>query len=258
VIDDENGIMQSTQRTSPDDSRMGAFIIAPHVVPHVGSALADVVFANAGSRQCGTGFQPVRVAQNVEESEFEASFTSPARVENPCHVDAVAAQRCHHPVGWNAGCAAGHPSRRARRRAGFTLIEVLATLLLMSIVLPVIMRGMSLATAAASTAKRRTEASTLADSKINELVATGQWQNGSTSGDFGTDWPDYTWTADAVDYDGTNQELDVTVNWTGRNGQPDALTVTTLVYSNNPIAAANSTTGSSSSGTSGSSMGGAK
>jgi len=154
-----------------------------------------------------------------------------------------------------------HPRRGERR--GFTLIEVLATLLLMTIALPVIMKGVSMATSAASVAKRRVEATTLADSKINELIATGEWQNGQLSGDFGTDWPDYTWSAQVNDYDGTNKQIDVTVNWPGRSGYPDALSLSTLVYPNNPITMANGTTGTSgsstttgSSSTTGSTLGG--
>jgi len=44
------------------------------------------------------------------------------------------------------------------RRAGFTLVEVLATIMLLAIVLPVAMRGVTISTQTASTARRRTEA----------------------------------------------------------------------------------------------------
>src|ERR1700733_2966996 len=93
--------------------------------------------------------------------------------------------------------ATGKMSRRVRARchSGFTLIEVLATLLLMAIVLPAIMHGFTLSTSAATTARHRTEAAALAESKLNELVGTNQWQNASQQGDFQPDWPDYTWSA---------------------------------------------------------------
>src|SRR5205807_1170343 len=81
-------------------------------------------------------------------------------------------------------------------RRGFTLIEVLATILLLGIVLPVIMRGISMCVATASITKHRDEATALADSKLNELVATESWQVGNLQGDFGPDWPDYTWAAE--------------------------------------------------------------
>jgi prepilin-type N-terminal cleavage/methylation domain-containing protein len=123
----------------------------------------------------------------------------------------------------------------SRGRGGFTLIEVLATLLLMTIALPVIMQGISVATSAGSLAKRRVEAASMTQSKLNEIIATGQWQSSQLSGDFGTDWPDYTWSAQVNDFDGVNKQIDVTVSWIGRGGEQESMTVSTLVYPNNPI-----------------------
>ena len=125
-----------------------------------------------------------------------------------------------------------HAPRQGVR--AFTLVEVLAALLLIAIVLPVVMKGVSLATATASTAKRRTEASGLAESKLNELIATGTWQNGNLAGDFSPDWPDYKWQAVLANYasdtSGQNvQELDLTVTWTANNAEQSVL-VSTLVY----------------------------
>src|SRR5947209_4673020 len=94
--------------------------------------------------------------------------------------------------------------RRAlcRRGGGFTLIEVLAALMLVAIVLPVAMRGVSVATAAASAARHRNEAAALAQSKLDELLANMQTQqtqmSSSMSGDFGGDWPEYQWSAELV------------------------------------------------------------
>jgi general secretion pathway protein I len=140
--------------------------------------------------------------------------------------------------------------RRPRGRRGFTLIEVLATLLLLAIVLPAVMQGVSLASGMASSSKRRNEAAGLAESKLNELIATGQWQSGQTSGDFGTDWPDYHWQASigSWQYDTTSaglQQLDVQVTWMYRN-RPDSVALSTLTY----VRADASGTGTSSTGTS--------
>jgi general secretion pathway protein I len=146
--------------------------------------------------------------------------------------------------------AGGHRGRR-----GFTLIEVLAALLLVGIALPVIMQGFSIATRVGSTAKRRTEASALADAKLTELVATAQWQTGIQSGDFSPDWPDYAWTVQIQPWsDSGVDELDLTITWTGRNGQPDSLTVSTLVYegtSSDTTASGTGTTGTTGTGTTG-------
>lgn len=139
--------------------------------------------------------------------------------------------------------------RRGKARRGLTLIEVLATMLLMVIVLPVIMHGISLATTAASTSRHRNEATTLAESKLSELLATGSWQSGNLAGDFNPDWPDYQWTAQVQNWTEPDvQELDVNVMWTARNEQ-QTLTLSALVY---PYAAPGSTSTSTSSTGSGS------
>jgi len=91
----------------------------------------------------------------------------------------------------------------ASRRSGFTLVEVLASLAIVLIVLPVAMEAITLVTATASRARRQLEAANLAASKLAELVATNAWQNGNSSGDFssyGTSFPDYTWTSTVTQY----------------------------------------------------------
>jgi general secretion pathway protein I len=149
--------------------------------------------------------------------------------------------------------AAPHiPTPRTRRNApaGFTLVEVLATLVLLGIVVPVAMRGVSVALAAAQTAKRTAEATSLAQSKLNELIADGSWQTSGTSGDFSPEHPEYRWTVEngSANY-GTN-EVAVRVTWTQR-GQERNLSLSTLVY----VSASASDTGASS-GTSDAATGG--
>ncbi|MGD1278170.1 MAG: prepilin-type N-terminal cleavage/methylation domain-containing protein [Tepidisphaeraceae bacterium] len=121
-----------------------------------------------------------------------------------------------------------------RRRRGFTLIEVLATLMLLAIVFPVMMQGITVAGSVADAARRRTEATGLAQSKLAEIVANGQWQQGNLSGDFGSDWPAYRWEATVQPWtlDNTSQSLqqiDLRVVWTAR-GRENSVTVTTLAY----------------------------
>jgi len=125
--------------------------------------------------------------------------------------------------------AAGTRTSRRRRR-GLTLIEVLATIVLMGIVLPAAMQGISQCVRAASLARQKSEAAGLAEGKLNELIATGDWQFGVTSGDFGEAWPEYRWKAGTSEFtDPTLQQLSVQVYWTSRNEQRD-VTLTTLVY----------------------------
>ena len=115
-------------------------------------------------------------------------------------------------------------------RRGFTLVEVLASLVLVAIILPPVMKGMSLALTAAALARQRVEAASLAESKLAELVATGAWQEGDSSGDFGSDWPDYRWSATVEDWEGTIvRQVDLSVLWKAR-GTERHVTLTTLVY----------------------------
>jgi prepilin-type N-terminal cleavage/methylation domain-containing protein len=124
-------------------------------------------------------------------------------------------------------------SRRRPRahRAAFTLVEVLATLALIGIVIPVSMRGVSLALQAASHAKHQAAGATLAESKVSEMVAQGDWSFGAGSGDFGTDWPGYQWTCTTANPDPNVNvtEVTVTVTWTERGQQRD-VSVATFVY----------------------------
>jgi general secretion pathway protein I len=128
-----------------------------------------------------------------------------------------------------------HPGSSLRNRQAFTLIEVLAAMMLMAIILPPVMQGIAIATRTASESRTRTEAAGLAEEKLNELIATGQWQNGNTAGDFGTDWPKYRWQANiyAWPYDTSAvglQQIDLSVLWTGTNNQQKSIMISTLAY----------------------------
>jgi prepilin-type N-terminal cleavage/methylation domain-containing protein len=122
--------------------------------------------------------------------------------------------------------------RRRRPGRGFTLVEVLATVALIAIVLPVAMYGIQLCMQTASAARRQAEAATLAQSKLQELTAMAavpQFSAGNESGDFAPDFPDYKWQATTTDIDTNLQQLDVRVSWVARNQERD-LTVSTWVY----------------------------
>jgi len=122
-------------------------------------------------------------------------------------------------------------SARAARRRGLTLVEVLATIVMMAIVLPPAMQGISMCVAAAGDARHRTEAAALAEAKLDEMLATGDWQFGSTSGDFGEAWPEYHWemTSGLWQSDSTMAEVGVRVTWTSREQEREVV-LTTLVY----------------------------
>lgn len=139
---------------------------------------------------------------------------------------------------WKAGAkpqaAAPTPtlprSTRGGSKRGFTLIEVLTTMVVMAIVLPIAMRGISLTLQAAEMAKRSAIAATLADGKLNELSSsTGLTNAGTNSGDFSPDYPEYQWQATTTSISLGLEQIDVQVTWHGRDGERK-LTVSTVIY----------------------------
>ena len=130
------------------------------------------------------------------------------------------------------------PAAAARRR-GLTLVEVLATIVMMAIVLPAAMQGIALCTSTSVVARQRSEAAALAEAKLSELIATGEWQFGALSGDFGEEWPDYRWSGSAAAWsaDPTMTELYVRVYWVSRQQEREVL-LTTLIYAGDSQAAA--------------------
>jgi prepilin-type N-terminal cleavage/methylation domain-containing protein len=86
------------------------------------------------------------------------------------------------------------PRRRSGGRRGFTLVEVLASLLLMAIIIPVAMEGMSVASRAGVLGQRKAAAMRVAERVLNELVAEGQTQQSTDSGTAVDGDTAYSWT----------------------------------------------------------------
>lgn len=119
---------------------------------------------------------------------------------------------------------------RADRRAGFTLVEVLASLALVGAIVPVAMAAVSLAMNLGTAAQQRTEAATLAHSRLAESLATEDWMEGGAEGDFGEDWSRYAWALSVDDWGEVGvSELTVTVTWTAR-GAEQKVALSTLAY----------------------------
>jgi prepilin-type N-terminal cleavage/methylation domain-containing protein len=130
---------------------------------------------------------------------------------------------------------------RAVARPGFTLIECMIAMFLIAIVLPAVGLSFAAITRSADLAHHRTEAAGLAQSELAALISNGNWQSAPTlKGDFGTDWPGYTWQAVASPWTGnanqtgstaiTMDQLDVTVNWGSAALPGNSVTVSSLVY----------------------------
>lgn len=114
---------------------------------------------------------------------------------------------------------------------GFTLIEMLATLMLCAVVLPVALKAISTSVQVGSITRDKLIASELAQNKLREILATESWQDGDDSGDF-EDHSRYTWESWSEDWQGSVVKLlHVQIKWTYRQTQR-TLQLDTLVYSN--------------------------
>jgi prepilin-type N-terminal cleavage/methylation domain-containing protein len=119
---------------------------------------------------------------------------------------------------------------RCRRPGGFTFIELLATAVLIAVIMPVAMQCIGLCTRLGGQARKQIEASSLASTKLTELIVSQDWETGAKSGEFGVDWPGYRWTAEVSNWtDSTLRLLDVTVFWQSQ-GIERSVTLSTLVY----------------------------
>lgn len=117
-----------------------------------------------------------------------------------------------------------------RACAGFTLAEVLAALLFMAIVIPVAVQGLRIASRAGSVAERKAVAARLADTKLNELIVTGQWQSAAQKGTIDEGWQSYPWTLQSEPWaeDGAMRLVTVRVS-VPVQGQDYDVAVSTLV-----------------------------
>ena len=117
---------------------------------------------------------------------------------------------------------------RGRR---FTLAEVLVAVLVAAVVIPIALRALMTVAGLDEAAARRQQAAFLADLKLRELVATGDWTDLENSGDFGDDYPGYDWELEDDEWvrgDVAMRSLAVTVRGPGR-GTRTQVTLTTVV-----------------------------
>lgn len=114
--------------------------------------------------------------------------------------------------------------------SGFTFIELLATVVLIAVIMPVAMRSIGLCTQLAGQSRRQVEAASLAKAKLTELIVTGDWEKGNKKGDFEKDWPGYEWSITVSNWtDALVRQLELTVSWRSM-GRPRTVTLSTLVY----------------------------
>jgi len=118
-----------------------------------------------------------------------------------------------------------------RPTGGFTLIEALAAIGVLMILIPVILQGFTLAGVVALNTRQTAEATALAQSKLDEIIATGDWQYGSTSGQEEIGPTIYQWTTalDTYETEVNVQTLTITVSWIRRT-MSNSVVLTTIVY----------------------------
>jgi prepilin-type N-terminal cleavage/methylation domain-containing protein len=115
---------------------------------------------------------------------------------------------------------------------GFTLVEILATFVLIAIILPAVMEGISLSMKLGAKSKRQIEAAALAETKLAEFVLSGDYDSGNQSGEFDDDESGYKWSLEVEDWkeEDSMQQLLMTVDWTDSAGTDHSVSLSTLVY----------------------------
>lgn len=126
------------------------------------------------------------------------------------------------------------------RQSAFTLIEVLVTMLLLSILVPVLMEGISLSLHAASSSRHKTEAANLAQDQLNQLLTTGEW-NTNPQGSCAPDYPEYTWQCQSTDEDYGISQVSLTISW-AEQGQNRQYSISTMTQTSPTLAGDTSTT----------------
>ena len=123
---------------------------------------------------------------------------------------------------------------RARRRAGFSLAEVLAALAFMGIVIPVAVQGLRIASLAGQVGERKTTAARIAERVLNELVVTGAWQGAGQRGTIQEGVLPFRWELNISPWDNdTLQLLTVQVTFNAQ-GQDYNVRLSTLADSSTP------------------------
>jgi general secretion pathway protein I len=110
-----------------------------------------------------------------------------------------------------------------RKSFGFTLLEVMVAMAIIAIALTAVLGSQSQSVSLASEAKFNTTAPLLAQSKIAEIEVAEQSGLAGDSGDFGEDFPGYTWELSVEDITFEEPEnvsdllkrIDLKVSWGG-------------------------------------------
>ena len=101
---------------------------------------------------------------------------------------------------------------------GFTLVEVLITMVMVVVGMVLLSQAFSAGLRAVSVSDRATQAQFLAEQKIADLEILSFANLQSDSGDFGDDYPEYSWQTEISNTDIENlKQIILTVSWTQEN-----------------------------------------
>lgn len=126
------------------------------------------------------------------------------------------------------------PPRRGPTRRGFTLLEVIVSMAVLAIGLVAVLEAYGAASRVSLQDEFLTTATFLAAGKMEEVLKEPYITTGSDEGDFGEEFPDFTWTADITDSEMEGLAVvTVTVEWEGPRGH-DHLPLTSAVVSRQP------------------------
>lgn len=126
------------------------------------------------------------------------------------------------------------PARGLPARRGFTLLEVIVSLAVLSIGLVAVLEAYSAAARVSLQDEFLTTATFLAAGKMEEVLKEPYISTASDEGDFGEEFPEYTWSVETTESDMEGLlVLKVTVEWEGPTG-PDHLELTSAVVSRQP------------------------
>ena len=120
-----------------------------------------------------------------------------------------------------------------RRTEAFTLVEVLVSLALMAVIVPVAIDAMHVASGSGEIAARRTEAALVAERLLNEKIITGEWNSGVQSGVELQGLREYPWEMNSTPWNGdmnqnSIQLVSVAVKYPAQ-GREYAVQLSTLV-----------------------------
>ncbi|MGE5799712.1 MAG: type IV pilus modification PilV family protein [Syntrophaceae bacterium] len=96
------------------------------------------------------------------------------------------------PVPWTL--YPGPFAKRTASRQGFTLLEVMIAMAILATVLVTVFHSQSQSIAMANESRAMTSLALLAQSRMAEVEGQQNLSTGQTSGKFGDDFPDYSWT----------------------------------------------------------------